>query len=124
MLKSEQDIKHYNRQEAMIKLARIFDNTSTVYVVQKSVSKSGMTRRLRLYTCGLARSGEYEMLNITADVADLLGWSINELGIKVTGCGMDMHFHTVYTLSSILYGKNPDGSYNQEGCYRLKHESL
>ena len=38
-------------------------------------------------------------------------------GYKVGGCGMDMGFHLVYTLSSLLYKKD-------RGGYELRHEWL
>ena len=38
-------------------------------------------------------------------VARLLGWSFDRRndGVKVNGCGMDMGFHLVYSLSYVLF---------------------
>lgn len=73
----------------------------TIYVIQRSVSKSGMSRKLDLY---IMRSGT--LLRITWSVAQLLRWSYdkNKDALTVGGCGMDMHFHTVYCLSGAYFG--------------------
>jgi hypothetical protein len=47
--------------------------------------------------------------NITYTAALALEWQLSEQSgnraIRVKGTGMDMGFHTVYTLSRILYGQ-------------------
>ena len=86
-------------------------NALTVYVVQRSVSRSGMMRKLSLF---IVRDGV--LLDITKHAADVVGFSFDRdsWAIRVHGCGMNMHFHAVYELSYALYG---DG-------YRLTHASL
>ena len=83
----------------------------TVYVVQRSVSRSGMMRKLSLF---IVRDGA--ILDITRHAADATGFSFDRdsWAIRVNGCGMNMHFLAVYELSRALYG---DG-------YRLTHASL
>ena len=83
----------------------------TVYVSQKSVSRSGMMRRLLLH---IIRDGE--LIEITQHVAEVAGFSFDRdaWAIKVHGCGMNMHFHAVYELSHALFG---DG-------YRLQNVSI
>jgi hypothetical protein len=87
-----------------------------VYVVHKSVSSSGMTRKINLY---IKMKGSPSMRMINRDFCEVTGWSMDKDGrVIVHGCGMDMHFHTVYTLSSVLFGHKNDGG------YKLKYESL
>lgn len=82
---------------------------ATVYTTIRSVSASGMTRHISLF---VARDGE--ITDITYLVAGVLGESLYERSghrtIKVNGCGMDMGFHLVYNLSSVLFaGQNRAG---------------
>lgn len=87
-----------------------------VYVIQRHVSQSGMLRRLSLL---IFLKGEGFPRYITRTAGELLGWTIDKNGyLVVHSCGMDMHFHTVYSLSSVLYG------YKNRGGYKLKHETL
>lgn len=125
--------------EARRELKRLFKEfeTQTVFVVQRGVSRSGMTRWLDLY---LIPSGEAIVKNhekwksqynqtvtrphrITYTVAKALQWTYNENreALVVSGCGMDMHFHTVYTLSCVLFCNK---HYNHDKAYYLKHESI
>lgn len=74
---------------------------STVYVTQHHVSRSGMSRDLSL---SVKRGGGY--VDITREAAIVLGSSVDfhdsdggQPTIKVGGCGMDMHFHIVYSLA-------------------------
>ncbi len=52
----------------------------------KSVSRSGMSRRIEFYSDGFHRIGGY--------IADLLDYPYAPNGISVGGCGMDMVFST------------------------------
>ena len=75
---------------------------STVYTVLRSVSSSGMTRHISL----LVANGD-EITDITYYAAGVLGDSLYERNgsrsIRVNGAGMDMGFHLVYSLSSVLF---------------------
>lgn len=86
-----------------------------VYTILRRVSSSGMSRSISL--CVADDKGQ--ILNITYLVAKALGEKLVEVNgsnaIRVNGCGMDMGFHLVYTLSSVLYaGEDRAG-------YKLKH---
>jgi hypothetical protein len=72
-----------------------------VYTSITSVSKSGMSRKMKVY---ISTSDGIEQ--ITYWTAKALGWSLNEKGITVTGCGMDMGFHLVYCLGYAVLGKD------------------
>jgi hypothetical protein len=96
------------KQQSIETLKTYLKPGDTVYVVVKHVSKSGMTREIGVYTIV-----DGELLNLTHHVARALGWSVGKHdGVKVSGCGMDMGFHLVYTLSRVLFkgeanGKDP-----------------
>ena len=74
----------------------------TVYSILRKVSSSGMTRH---YSLVVARNGKID--DITYYAAKAIGWTLVEStghrAIKVQGCGMDMSFHLVSTLSAVLF---------------------
>lgn len=75
----------------------------TVYTICDHVSRSGMSRNIRL----ILKPGTDEERHPNNAVATLLGWPLRRGwhdSIRVSGCGMDMGFHLVYTLSHILFG--------------------
>ena len=90
-----------------------------VYTLNRHTSASGMSRDLSLF---VAREGE--VMNITYYAAHALGRKLVERNgsraIRVSGCGMDMGFHTVYTLASVLFR----GAVEGDAGYSLKHEWL
>jgi hypothetical protein len=75
---------------------------STVYTVLRSVSSSGMTRAISL----LVANGD-KVEDITYYAAHALDSKLIERNgsraISVHGAGMDMGFHLVYNLSSVLF---------------------
>jgi len=86
---------------------------STVYTVLRSVSSSGMSRTLSLKV-----ASEGKILDLTYYAGTVLDWPIVEVNgsraLRVGGCGMDMGFHTVYTLSRALFreeGNTKDAGY-------------
>lgn len=84
-----------------------------VYTILRHVSRSGMTRWISLIVFD-KKTGE--LLDISYQAAKILKWSfdINRHAVKVSGCGMDMGFHLVYSLSRELYhqkGKTKDAGY-------------
>lgn len=112
--------KKEQHKQAVQALRRIVKPNTTIVVVQKSVSSSGMNRRLELYAIKNNR-----LVWITSYIADVLDWPRNDKGLLVTGCGMDMHFHTIYTLSSYLYPrKAKNRTLPSNGGTNLSHQSL
>ena len=95
--------KIVTKQEAINKLHEVLKPGNTVYTDLKHVSRSGMYRRLAVY---VIRDNEPRWL--TYWVASALGWRFDKKHetLGVSGCGMDMGFHTVYSLSAALF---PDG---------------
>ncbi len=79
--------------------------------VVTAVSQSGMSRRIKFFTIDTwtkyNSDGNKQDLPYVREVTHLvgraLGWSWNDRGVQVSGCGMDMVFHSVYTLSRVLY---------------------
>ena len=73
-----------------------------VYTILRHVSSSGMSRHISL----VVAQGD-EIIDITYYAAQALGdnpiESKGHRAIRVNGCGMDMGFHLVYNLSSVLF---------------------
>lgn len=78
-------------EEARETLKKYIKPSSKIIIFITSVSRSGMTRRMKVYTKDLS--------NITYLVGKLIDWSVNDEGIKVGGCGMDMAFHLADTIT-------------------------
>lgn len=106
-----------DRELARMELREMFakQDRPTVYTVLRHVSQSGMSRDISLFIVE-----DNRLRNITYKVAIALGEKPKDKNgqrvIRVNGCGMDMGFHLVYGLSSVLY-PNED-----RGGYKLSHE--
>ena len=103
-------------------LEEYLTDTRTVYTVLRSVSASGMTRHISLVVAGLNHEGKPALFDITYHAAKVLGDKLSERNgyraIKVNGCGMDMGYHLVHNLSSVLFaGQDRAG-------YELSHRWL
>ena len=110
---------------AIEQLRDVLTKGQKVYTVLRHVSSSGMSRAISALIIHQEKDGKPELWDISYLVARALEWSMHDKGgVKVAGCGMDMGFHLVHTLSSVLWGWNEDGSYSSEGAYALKHEWL
>lgn len=105
----------------------VVDGT-TIYAKVVRVSASGMSRHVRLY---ISKDGE--IIDISYWAAKALEWGYAgdgyREGIRVSGCGMDMLFHTVYSLSYAMgYGsmnQTRDGmEKNSEGFIGLRYRQL
>lgn len=94
------------RDEARAKLRELVKPGDTVHTILRHVSRSGMQRSISVILAG--GDGPYDA---TWLVARALRMPIdpNHYGVKVGGCGMDMGFHLVYSLSYALW---PEG----HGC--------
>jgi hypothetical protein len=84
------------------------DPKPVIYTVLRHVSSSGMSRDISLI---YVKAGA--IYNITYSAALALEWPLSEKSgnraVRVSGCGMDMGFHTVYTLSRVLYRDTVEG---------------
>jgi hypothetical protein len=98
------------RSESIERLRDLFagDSKPVIHTIIRHTSASGMTRDISLI---YVKGGHIH--NITYSAALALGWPLSEKSgnraIRVSGCGMDMGFHTVYTLSSVLYRDTVEG---------------
>ncbi len=96
-------------------LNEYLSDTNTVYTVLRGVSSSGMTRHISLVVAGLDNTGKPALYDITYHASKVLGDKLTERDghrvIKVQGCGMDMGFHLVYSLSSVLYAGQERAGY-------------
>ena len=103
-----------DKTEAIERLRSMMDVGNTIYTVLRHVSSSGMTRYIDLYVIKDNRP-----LRITWSAAQALGWPYDRKreALKVTGCGMDMGFHAVYTLSRVIYSGKVEG----DAGYSLQH---
>jgi hypothetical protein len=76
---------------------------SRVYTILRHVSSSGMSRDISL----VIADKDGTICDITYYTAQALGDRLVERNghraIRVHGCGMDMGFHLVYNLSSVLF---------------------
>jgi hypothetical protein len=106
------------KEEAIKTLKENIKKGDVIYTQLNHISQSGMMRHIQLRQIKNNYPLDWSRL-----VAVALDWKItleakNKFGsyngIKVGGCGMDMGFHLVYTLSRVLYN---DG-------YAIKHNWL
>ena len=77
---------------------------TTIYVVIRSVSRSGMTRRMDLF---VIKNNEPLFLNVE-EYDEYSPSSRSDGHYRVEGCGMDMAFHLVYSLGMVVH---KDGYY-------------
>ena len=100
MTKAEKE----ERDNAFATLRGALKPGDTVYTVLKHVSRSGMLREIQ---CIVTDKRDGRPWDITYFVARVTDNSIGpHYGVRVTGCGMDMGFAVVYSLSRYLF---PDG---------------
>jgi hypothetical protein len=104
------DLKLSKREQALMdrnyaieKLLTYYVKPGTkVYTILRHVSSSGMSRNISL----VIADGN-DIADITYYTAQALGDKLIESkghrAIRVNGCGMDMGFHLVYNLSSVLF---------------------
>jgi hypothetical protein len=98
----------------------------TICCIIRSVSSSGMSRRISLF-----HTADGKLRDITHNAAVIMGDSCTDGAIRVQGCGMDMCFHTVYTLGRYLWPNGtpePHGRRNgvpdSDGGYALRHSTI
>jgi len=108
-----QTMKHtkQDQADARERLLGWVKSGDTVYTILRHRAASGMSRRISLVLPPTEKGGRFAHLD--SNVAILLGLKgDNGEGVTLSGCGMDMGFHLVYSLAGELFG---DG-------YALKQE--
>lgn len=118
--------KRREKAEAVAYLRDILAPGATVYATVRTVSRSGMSRRIDLYTIAADENrdgGRPWLAYLSRLAAAVLGWPCNDNGVRVDGCGMDMRHHLVEALSFALFGyeRKPEGGYAVE---RLRVEGF
>lgn len=89
--------KRKYRAQAIKDLLAILKPGQEVSTIVRTVAPSGMSRTISLY---IVDYGHIKGIDYTVALA--LDWPLTDNGIRVTGCGMDMAWHTVETLSRTL----------------------
>jgi hypothetical protein len=119
---TKKEIKAQEMEKATIELKEILEKANhKVYTSLVSVSSSGMSRKIDVFVS--TEAGEIRNINWYIEKLDLYNRDLKTNALKVSGCGMDMGFDVVYSLSTKLY-RNEDGSYSHEGAYKLKQQWL
>lgn len=95
----------YTKEEienAKAELKSLLSQTSSdIYGNITHVSASGMSHKIRFYLA--MNDGEKNFIeDITWLISRALESPMDDRGLKVSGCGMDMIFHTVYNLGYAL----------------------
>ena len=104
-------------QTAKSNLLGLLGDNRNIYTIIRTVSASGMSRTISVK---MVHNGE--IIDITYTVAKALEEkciSVNgHNAIRVNGCGMDMAWNLVYSLSSVLFaGQDRPG-------YELNHRHI
>lgn len=94
---------------------------TTMYALIRNVSRSGMSRSIDLYVIKDGR-----LVRMTAEARRILGlpYDSNHGGVKVQGCGMDMGYHLVDSLSRAVYDSKAGQGYGDTHRGGLVHASL
>jgi hypothetical protein len=91
-------------KETIKKLKKAFPKGSTAYTKVIHCSNSGMMRIISVMSIK-KNQPYYHNYNINEILSNVKhAEKFGEYGLKVNGCGMDMGFHIIYSLSSKLYG--------------------
>ena len=96
------------QERAIAELHKHLKPGDTVYTVLDHVSRSGMSRNIRVLIPYTREDGSIDHLHPNYLVAQAIGERQAKRGdgIVMGGCGMDMGFQLVYLLSSYMF---PDG---------------
>lgn len=97
------------RAEAIVDLRTYIKPGDTVYTILENVSRSGMSRTIRVCVPLVGSNGKADFLHPNHSVALAIGARRAKKGdgIVMGGCGMDMGFALVYELSHALYPEYP-----------------
>ena len=108
--------KEQEQRAAREELYKLLRPDEDVQCVLRHCSRSGMMRVIDLF---VIRKGDLRRISWSA--AKALGWTYdrNHEGVKVGGCGMDMGFHLVYSLSSVVFeGTRKHKAWARKQCQR------
>jgi hypothetical protein len=107
-MKTKNAKKEQEKQEQTARLREWMPEGSTVYTILRHVSASGMSRDISLIVPRIDENGKVGFIHPNYVAAKVLGDRLvsknGSDAIRIGGCGMDMGFHLVYSLSYALYG--------------------
>lgn len=86
-------------------LANYINPSTKLLIIIKHVSGSGMTRRMKVFI-GDGKGKSSHITDITYYIADLCNLRVNDKGLKIQGCGMDMTFWLADYITSKLWPTN------------------
>ena len=97
------------KNEAIEHLKKNIKPGDKIFTSMKSVSRSGMSRKLQAFVIR-----DNEPWNISGYVAAAIGLPLDRdiFAVKISGCGMDMGFELVYQLGYALWPKG-DGKFTR-----------
>jgi hypothetical protein len=105
--KKEQKKLDYDYAKEQL-LTYYINEGDTIYTVLRSVAPSGMSRTMSLK---VVKNGK--ILDLTYYASVVLDYPLVEVNgsraLRVGGCGMDMGFHVVYSLSRVLFRDKYEG---------------
>lgn len=103
-----------DKQDAINFLRRVSDSQErpTAWTILKSVSASGMSRDMKVVSQFEGRVVDLTWYVGKATSVGRLTEKHGQRVVRVGGCGMDMGFHLIYSLSHVLY--NNGYQVNQE----------
>ncbi len=106
------------QEEFIARLRETLKPGDTLYTTVKHVSRSGMQRSINIF-----QIEDNSPRWLSYWVAKALGWGFDDRreAVKVSGCGMDMGFHLVYSLSRTLFPKGHECS--GKGCASNDHSN-
>ena len=96
------------RQTAADDLRAILPPGSTIFPIVTHVARSGMSRSIRFL---IVHPRDGQISDISWMIGRALGYNVdrNHGGLRVGGCGMDMAFHVIHSLSYALHGRENVG---------------
>jgi len=116
------------KQEALERLKEWIKKGDTLHTTVRHVSRSGMMRHISVKHLKATDNPErpVNVSNYDYHIARVLDLpeAPNFAGVKVGGCGMDMGFHLVYSLSRALFKDEPKGESDRDHGYWIKQEWL
>src|SRR3990167_5826649 len=92
------ETKRTEREGALMNLRAILKPGDTVHGVIRSVSATGMSRRIDFYPVA-----DNRLRYLSGYVSTALDLPWNDIGVRVDGCGMNMIAHVVYSLVYALF---------------------
>ena len=112
--------KNAERDEAIARLREIVNEGDTLTTIVRHPSRSGMRRAIDVYLFRPGDGGRVDRFWLSRLASKATGFGFDEKheALCVDGCGMDMGFHVVNTLSRVLF---PD---SDRPDYAINHDSL